>query len=88
MSGIAHKNNSFDTGLRVLAVENGCKFHDDCFTCPFEDCLYDGARRGTVVAKEKIQMVVRGLFTTGLTHQEIAARAGISMRTVYRYLEV
>ena len=27
-------------------VPNGCKHYPDCFTCPFEDCIYTGPPSG------------------------------------------
>lgn len=69
-------------------VPNGCHLHNDCFTCPFPDCIWSSENSyhlrpsGMKRAKEIIK-----LCKLGWSNRVIAAYLGISVRTVQRYLK-
>lgn len=45
----ANTKNGHDSHLRY----NGCKYHKDCFTCPFKDCIAgDGSKIPLGTAQE------------------------------------
>ena len=62
-------------------VESGCKWYEDCFTCPFEDCLLDNPKPN--LNKEK----ALELFRQGEDVKGISLRLNRSVRQVRRYVE-
>ena len=62
-------------------VNNGCILHNDCFTCPYPDCI-DGQNKVAMLKKAKAV----GLKELGYSNSEIAQRIGVSKRHVSRYL--
>ncbi len=69
--------------MTTNTIKAGCKFHDDCFTCLFPDCL-EGSGRG--VGKFKLQLQAKALSSQGLVVTQIAQKLGKSERTIQRYL--
>jgi len=60
-------------------METGCKYHDDCLTCPFPECI-----EGDEVAY--LRWKASRLVEEGLMKPEIAKRLNKSERTIQRYL--
>ena len=59
----------------------GCRFHDNCLSCPFADCLLDsGVHFNKMLRKQR----VAGLLLHGLSDQEVAEKVSISVRTIQR----
>ena len=67
-------------------MRNGCKHHDNCFTCPFTPDCIEGlgliTNKGNV---EELRGIVRQKREAGVTPLTIAREHGISKMTVYRY---
>lgn len=67
-------------------VDTGCDLHPSCLTCPLVRCRYDepgGARR--LLSEARDQTIIM-LQRQGRPINAIAARFGISRRTVFRVL--
>ena len=73
--------------LTYPTVANGCKYHDDCLTCPYPDCIY--GENGSVRSFKKKQrdIEVRGLWRDGMSRKDIAIQFSVCGRTVERALE-
>ena len=67
---------------KVMA-DNGCYLWQNCFNCPYPDCLVD---RIPSLLRANKQADIRDLDKQGMTAAEIAEKFGIPQRTVYRYL--
>ena len=38
---------------KLPSVKNGCRYHDDCFSCPFDDCrLYESGNKKSTTEKQ------------------------------------
>lgn len=67
-------------------ADTGCEVHPSCLTCPLARCRYDepgGARQ--ILNYDRDRSIV-DLQRRGLPINTIAARAGVSRRTVFRVL--
>jgi hypothetical protein len=67
-------------------TDSGCSLHPSCLTCPLLRCRYDepgGARR--LLSGERDRSI-RALQRDRVPINSIAARFGISRRTVFRVL--
>jgi transposase-like protein len=67
-------------------LDTGCELHPSCLTCPLVRCRYDepgGARR--LLSDARDQTII-ALQRQGRPINAIAARLGISRRTVFRVL--
>ena len=67
-------------------VDSGCDVHHSCLSCPLVRCRYDepgGARR--LFSEERDRSIVE-LQRQGRPVSLIAARFGVSRRTVFRVL--
>ncbi len=66
--------------------DNGCDVHPSCLTCPLSRCRYEepGGLRA-LLNKTRDQQIV-GQRATGVPVAELAARFGVSRRTVFRVL--
>jgi hypothetical protein len=67
-------------------ADTGCSLHPSCLSCPLARCRYDepgGARR--LLSEERDRAIV-ALRRRGRPVAAIAARFGISRRTVFRVL--
>ena len=62
--------------------DTGCDLAPSCLSCPFVRCRYDGPN---VVSQHRASLVEQ-LRDTGLTPAEIAARVGLTPRSVFRIL--
>lgn len=66
-------------------METGCKLHNDCFTCPFPDCVIDKTQ---YLAAETQRVRAKVMYNSGASTKEIATCLGKSIRTIQKYLEV
>lgn len=68
----------------MLYAGNGCKYHSDCFTCPFpNDCMVDILSRANIVLCRKIRQERIGkLLGKGKIPREIAMELNIPLPTV------
>ena len=64
-------------------IKGGCKYHNDCFTCPYPDCI-EG--KGFKRSKLKGRQEARILFLDNVPLKDIALQMGKSKRTIQRYL--
>jgi len=66
-------------------VRNGCKKHNDCFTCPFPDCRAGGneTNGGSKEMYERKRQVIE-LTNQGLSTKEVALKVGLTDRQVRR----
>ena len=69
--------------MTTKTIKSSCKYHDDCFTCPFTDCIEE---QGKGASKLKAQLQAQALFDEGLDITKIAPKLGKSERTIRRYL--
>jgi hypothetical protein len=60
--------------------DNGCSFHNSCFTCPFNTCYFDLPIVIRGRTEEAIVAVMKGANT-----EDLASRFGVSKRTAYRW---
>ena len=66
---------------------NGCRVHNDCFTCPLAVCIYDApVIRHQSSVRELNAVKVRALRAEGKLVSEIAEIMQVSRRTVFRHL--
>lgn len=65
-------------------LKTGCEFWDDCFTCPYSDCI---AGRPGNLKRVKRQKLVWTSKKAGLSSREIAEELGVSLRTIERDLK-
>lgn len=65
--------------------KNGCDLNDDCFTCPFPDCVADQHQIG---AKKAKRLEVLEMLGKGYNARQIAAALEMSRRTVFRIKKV
>ena len=66
-------------------IENGCRFHSDCLTCPFPDCFAD--KPGVARRYIRDAAIKAEILNTQLDTREIAKRHHISRRTVKRIIQ-
>ena len=63
-----------------------CGYHDNCDTCPLEECLQgEGVRRKTGSIERQREEAGR-LLKEGKGVKEIALALGVRQRTAYRYM--
>ena len=67
-------------------VNNGCRLYQDCFTCPYEECV-DGSRHGRTIVKEIRYSQIREMAGQGIGRRKIAKELGVSIQTVRRALK-
>lgn len=36
---VGHKEPRRHKQYKTMYIPNGCRYHSDCFTCPFPDCI-------------------------------------------------
>jgi transposase-like protein len=68
-------------------ADTGCELHSRCLTCPLERCRYDvagGLHQLRTAGRDREVLSLHA--AAGLTVDDIAARVGISRRTVFRIL--
>lgn len=63
--------------------DSGCKYYEDCFTCPFDDCRFDVREP---MKKNRNKYIVSLFEQEHLQAVEIAKEAGCDRRTVLRVL--
>ena len=63
-------------------ISTGCSGHDNCFTCPFPDCIMQSGNSGEVnktqLRRDKIRSMSRNFSVS-----QMAIYFSISERTVY-----
>jgi DNA-binding NarL/FixJ family response regulator len=64
-------------------VESGCEFWEDCFSCPYPDCLLDMKLPNVRTAMRRAAVIE--LLKAGYTQQQVAEKLGINQATVSRY---
>lgn len=73
-----------------LTYGNGCRHHDDCFTCPFADCIA-GNKSASYIAKEglrdskaKAMLLAKRMFieSPSLKVVDVAASTGLNVSSV------
>lgn len=67
--------------------DTGCDVHPACLTCPLPQCRYD--EPGWRQREERLERdaeIARMRARHGLSVEELAARFGVSTRTVHRVL--
>ena len=67
-----------------MLKNTGCKYHDDCSTCPFPDC-YEGSLE-KVKCFYRTQEVAK-LWDKGFSIAKIARKFKLCRRTIQRDLE-
>ena len=63
-------------------VDNGCRVHPHCLTCPLAVCIFDvpeRSQRGKMRLDE-----INELLAAGFTAVAVAARLNVSTRTIFR----
>ena len=64
-------------------MKNGCRFYNNCFTCPYPDCI-EGAVEGHSIEVARLRAIE--LNDNGRSPKEIAKEIGRCEKTVHRYL--
>lgn len=64
-------------------MDNNCGW-DDCFTCPYPDCILGSGINKVSLAKKRRAI---DLSNSGVRPKEIAKALGISKHQVFRYLK-
>lgn len=68
--------------------DEGCELTDSCLNCPFPSCIYDEPRgKQRLLKRHRDREIVRFFKKEGKGIKELAARFGISQRTVQRALK-
>ena len=73
---------------QFMFMENGCQHYDDCFTCPFPDCVLGNqiqARKWVGIYRDR-QALAKVEFDNP-TSEVAAERLGVTVRTYYRIKE-
>ena len=69
-----------------MKMEAGCRDHDDCFTCPFPDCIRRDSNinreNKTQLRHDKIRRMLRNFSVS-----QVATYFSVSTRTVRRTLK-
>ena len=73
-------------GLNNHPADDGCEFSASCLTCPLPECKWDDPTITRTFMAVARALEVRQLIREGLSSEEIAARLGVSARTVQRDL--
>ena len=66
-------------------IDNGCNYHNDCFTCPFHDCIAGVQGGYQYIMGQKRKAEVKQLVGQGYSDKYIAGQLGVSIRTVARH---
>ena len=76
---------------RQRAVDTGCHIHPACLSCPLPECIHDsgveGQRDREAERIRATQVQVLQGHQAGAEVVEIAAKVGISTRSVHRHLK-
>lgn len=65
--------------------DTGCKYHDDCLTCPFPDCIYEEGYSSSRLRKEyRYRLIQEESVKTDKTLVELSEMFGVSTRTIER----
>jgi len=67
-------------------ADSGCSIHASCLTCPLVRCRYDEPGGARKLLSEDRDRDILSLRSEGRPVSAIAARFGISRRTVFRVL--
>ena len=65
-------------------VKNGCKKHNDCFSCPFDDCQIDQSYSNRIEKAGDRRNIFKELFRKGCDPQKASEIVGVSLTTAYR----
>lgn len=67
-------------------TDTGCYVSSSCFTCPLEECVYVTGDTPITLRTKARALEARRLQGEGVPNPEIAARLGVSLRSLYRLL--
>ena len=67
--------------------DEGCEFASSCLNCDFQQCLYDEPRGRQRWLKELRNREIDRLYSDGMSIRELAAKLGLSQRTIQRALK-
>jgi len=67
-------------------LKNGCEWHSDCDSCPYEECI-TGTSIGRKRRSIELRGVVREKIANGARPGTVAKEFGISRQTAWRYLK-
>ena len=72
--------------LDRMAADTGCSVHDDCLSCPLDECILIVGRGGLkTLRKRQRNDTIREMVAT-MSYKEIADQLGISQKTIGRAL--
>ena len=73
------------TKVKIKPIPKGCKFHDDCFTCPFDDCIWNDSNGIESVGRKPYKprgehtiLAIELLKQGDLSYGQIAKQTGYS----------
>ena len=76
--------NAFPEGMEYR--DDGCEVAPKCLECPLPRCRYDVKGGARVMINVDRDAEIERLRAEGYSHDDIAARFGVSRRTVFRVL--
>jgi DNA invertase Pin-like site-specific DNA recombinase len=65
-------------------LRNGCEWHNDCESCPFDDCI-SGTNPGRKRRNVELKGLVRDKIANGASPRAVQKEFGLSRMTIYRY---
>jgi hypothetical protein len=68
-------------------VSTGCKYHDDCFACPYSDCAWGTEFSVRSFRKKQRDIEIKQLRRDGMSIKEIAIKFNVTERTIQRALK-
>lgn len=75
----------YNTSREGHFVPNGCKFHNDCLTCPYPDCIQGTKVSQRLRINQRNTDVLRS-HQEGMNVKELAIQFNVSERTIFRVL--
>lgn len=65
-------------------IYNGCAYHDDCFSCPYDDCIM-GQNHMQQENTESPKAIALQMLLSGRQTCDVVRETGLSKMTVCRY---